>query len=239
MEPQPDAPPPPPSAETQLFRGSAEVAEAGTEPIPWEAWKQFGFFTALWLTWNDSVFRPVSFFRRMPPRSGIGPALGYTVLITVVGFFFSMYWGSVEGALSGSGDEGVLFTLAGNLATLLFGLAFMIPLYVGVLFVTVAIVHVGFAVVGAGRRGYEATFRAVAYSSGPAVFSIFPFFGPYLSLVWGMVLLYIAVREVQRTTNARATLGFLVPLLAFLVFIIFLGFLFELLISSVDLGQTI
>ena len=54
-----------------------------------------------------------------------------------------------------------------------------------------------------------------------------------------MVLLYIAVREAQRTTNARATLGFLVPLLVFLVFIIFLGFLFELLISSVDLGQSI
>lgn len=215
------------------------MAEAGTEPIAWEAWRQFGFFTALWLTWKESVFRPVRFFRQMPPRGGIGPALGYTVLITVVGFFFSMYWGGVESALSGSGDEGVLFTLMGSLVTLLFGLAFMVPLYVGILFVTVAIVHVGFAVVGAGRRGYEATFRAVAYASGPAVFAIFPFFGPYLSLVWGMVLLYIAVREAQRTTNARATLGFLVPLLVFLVFIIFLGFLFELLISSVDLGQTI
>ena len=45
-------------------------------------------------------------------------------------------------------------------------------------------------------------------------------------------MLFIGVREAQRTTNARATLGFLMPLLALLIFIIILGILFELLIRS-------
>lgn len=238
--PPPLEPPPrPPAEETPLPAGTEDVESAGTGPVPWENRRKLGFFSALWLTWKDSVFRPVGFFRKMAPRGGIGPALGYAVLITIVGMSFSLYWNSVEAALGGTGDESLLVTLAGSLVTLMFMMAFVVPLYVGLLFVMVAIVHIGFMVVGAGRRGYEATFRAVAYASSPAAFAIFPFFGPYLSLMWGMVLLYIGVREAQRTTNARATLGFLMPFLAFLVFIIILAILFELLIRSVDLGQPI
>jgi hypothetical protein len=234
-----EPPPPPPYSDDAPMSQAADPERAGTRPVPWENWRTLGFFYSLWLTWKDSVFRPVEFFRTMPPKGGIGPALGFTVIVTIVGMFFSFYWSTVEAALGGVGDESLLVALVGGLVTLLFMLAFMIPLYVGALFVMVAIVHVGFMVVGAGRRGYEATFRAIAYASGPAAFAVFPFFGPYLSMVWGMVLLFIGVREAQRTTNARATLGFLMPLLAFLVVIIILGLLFELLIQSVDLGQSI
>jgi hypothetical protein len=94
-------------------------------------------------------------------------------------------------------------------------------------------------VVGAGRQGFEATFRAVAYACGPAVFAIVPFFGPLLSLVWGMVLVFVAVREVQRTTNVRASLGFLVPFLAFLVFVVVVSVVFGLLLGSMELGQPV
>lgn len=243
---QPDAtqpppaqePPPPPLQEPPPPR-SEDVAIVATEPVPWEMWRKLGLFTALWRTWRDSIFRPIRFFRAMPPRGGFGPALGYTVVITAIGFFFGVYWDMVEGVIAGASEGRVPLELAGSLVKLLFGLAFMIPLYVGLIFAVVAVVHVGFLVVGAGRRGYEATFRAIAYASGPAAFAIFPFFGRYLSAVWGMVLIYIAVREAQRTTNGRATLGFLVPLFAFLMFVIFLGFLFQLLISSVDLGGAV
>jgi hypothetical protein len=234
-----EPPPPPALVDAPPAKGTEDVEHAGTAPVPWENWRKLGFFSAFWLTWKDSVFRPVHFFRKMPPKGGVGPALGYAVLITVIGLFFSLYWSSLEAALGGSGDDSMVVTLVGSLVRLLFTMAFVIPLYVGLLFVMVAVVHVGFMIVGAGRRGYEATFRAVAYSSSPAAFAIFPFFGPYVSMVWGMVVLYIGVREAQRTTNARATLGFLMPFLAFLVFIIVLGLLFELLIRSVDLGQPI
>jgi hypothetical protein len=238
--PRPAASPSPaaaPAVDEAPLVASREVLEAaGAEAVPWERWREFGFFNALWLTWRNSVFRPVPFFRKMPPRAGIGSALAYTVVMTAIGFFFSLYWSGVESAVSGAADGGLLLSLVTSFVTLLFGLAFMIPIYLGFLFVAVAVIHVGFMVVGAGRRGYEATFRAVAYASGPAAFAIFPFFGPILSTVWGMVLLFIAVREAQRTTNGRAALGFLAPLVAFLVFILLLGLLFGLLVSSLDLG---
>ncbi len=244
--PTPDEPPPareaaPPEREAltspspEPVGPALDVETVGTEPPPWERWRQFGFVTSLWLTWRDSVFRPVSFFRRLPPRGGYGSPLGFAVIVTIFGLFFSFYWSTVEEAVSGTLEQGIAVELIGGFVTLLFGLALLIPLYVGLLFASVAVIHVGFLVVGAGRRGYGATFRAVAYASSPAAFSVFPFFGPLLGLTWGMVLIYVAVREVQRTTNGRATLGFLIPFLAVLVLAVLLSMLLVLALSSLGL----
>lgn len=218
---------------------SPDVAGVATAAPAWERRREFGFFTALWLTWRDSVFRPVAFFRHLPPRAGYGPPLGFTILVTVLGLFFSFYWGTIEEAVSGTLERGLFVELIVGLVTLLFGLALAIPLYLGLLFASAAMIHLGFRIVGAGRRGYEATFRAVAYASGPATFSVFPFFGPLLALVWGMVVIYIAVREVQRTTNARATLGFLLPFLVVLAFFLLLGVLAVVALRSLGMDPTI
>jgi len=240
------APPPPleasllepaPAPEPAVVGPAPDVAAVATEPPPWERWRQFGFFTALWLTWRESVFRPVEFFRRLPPAAGYGPPLGFTLIVTVFGLFFSFYWSTMEGAVSGTLERGLAVELVGGVVALVFTLALVIPLYVGLLFASVAIIHVGFLIVGAGRRGYEATFRAVAYASSPVAFAVFPFFGPLLSLAWGMVLIYIGVREVQRTTNGRATLGFLIPFLAVLALVILLGLLLALALGSLGLER--
>jgi hypothetical protein len=53
------------------------------------------------------------------------------------------------------------------------------------------------------------------------------------------VLVFVAVREVQRTTNVRASLGFLVPFLAFLVFVVVVSVVFGLLLGSMELGQPV
>jgi hypothetical protein len=198
-----------------------------------------GFWSALWLTWRDSVFRPVHFFRRLPPRGGYGPALGFSVLLTAIALVFNFYWSTIETLLAGGGEEGMLVLIFGNLVMLLIGGGFLLALYIGLLYVIVATVHVGFMVVGAGRMGYQATFRAIAYSSGPAAFAIFPFFGPFLSMVWGSVVVYIAIREAQRTTNSRAALGFLMPLIAFTVFFMFLAIVFALILSTTDFATPV
>jgi len=213
-----------------------EVAAVGTEPPPWEARREFGFWNALWLTWRDSVFRPIQFFRRLPPRGGLGPALGYSVLLALVALVFNLYWSLIEGTLATGQGEGALALGLGSFVMLIVWLVFVIPLYLGLLFASVAILHVSFVIVGAGRRGFEATFRAVAYASGPAAFAVFPFFGPLFGIVWGSVLVFIAAREVQRTTNGRTALGFTLPLIAFLGLLVALGVLVSLLASLADIG---
>lgn len=208
----------------------------GIEPPAWEQRKRLGFWVSLWVTWRDSVFRPVEFFRRLPPRGGIGPALGFAFLFSALALLLNIYWGLVEGALTGTQEGGALLYAAGGLFMAFLWLAFALPLYVGVLFALAGILHLCFMIVGAGRQGFEATFRGVGYTHGPAAFAIFPFFGPLLGMIWGTVILFVAMREVQRTTNGRATLAFLLPLVAFMTLFIVLAVLVALILAGSDLG---
>lgn len=230
VAPPVSAPPPP------APRSTASIDAAGSEAPPWEARAEYGFWRALWLTWYDSVFRPVEFFRKLPPRGGIGPALGFTVLLTAFAILSNSYWATVQGALSGAQEGGVLLVVGGSIFVALLWLVFMVPIYLAMLFAMAGVLHLSFMMVGAGRRGFEATFRGIAYSSGPAGFAIFPFFGALLTLVWGTVVLFIAMREVQRTTNGRATLAFLLPLIAFTVFFIILAVILALVLASSNLA---
>jgi hypothetical protein len=221
-------PPPPPARE--------QIDAAGTEAPAWEDRKTYGFWASLWITWRESVFRPVAFFRTLPPRGGIGPALGFAVLLTTLGLMMNIYWATVQSALTGAVEEGLGIMLLGGLFMALLWLAFALPLYVGLLFVMAGVLHVCFMAVGAGRRGFEATFRAIGYSSGPAAFAIFPFFGPLITLVWGTVLLFIGMREVQRTTNGKTTLAFLLPLFAFTLLFTLLAIVLAVIFASTGLG---
>lgn len=218
---------------------------AEAQPPAWEQKRELGFWVGLWLTWRDSVFRPVPFFRTLPPKSGPGAALSYYVLISSFGLFFSLYWGTLESVLGGGLDDalgpdlGLTLTGGQKTALLIVGsgvaFVFLILVYIALLFVTAAIVHVGFAVVGAGRQGFEGTLRALAYSAGPLAFLVFPFFGQLLAPVWAAVLAFIALREVQRTTNGRAMLGFLLPAIALTLLMAFGMLVLALLLGTAEL----
>ncbi|NIR44561.1 MAG: hypothetical protein GWN99_09730 [Gemmatimonadetes bacterium] len=233
----PAAPAATPGPAAEERRG--DIDSAGTVRPPWEDRARFGFWLALWLTWRDSVFRPVDFFRKLPPRTGLGPAIGYIMLLSGVALAFNIYWDTVRTVIAGGAEGGVLVTLFSGLLLLVFGGAFILAIYLGLLFVMVGLLHLGCMVAGAGRRGYEATFRATAYAAGPAAFAIFPFFGPLIGMIWGTVLLYIAVREVQRTTNGRTVLAFVVPLVAVTAFFMFLGILAALILATTDLDTAV
>jgi hypothetical protein len=157
-------------------------------------------------------------------------------LFSALGLIMNIYWGTLQGALAGSQEGGLVVLLVGGLLTALLWLAFVLPLYVGVLFAIAGIVHVCFMLVGAGRLGFEATFRAIGYTHGPAAFAIFPFFGPVIGLVWGTVVLFIGMREVQRTTNGKTTLAFLLPLIALTLLFIVLTIVLALILAGTDLG---
>ncbi len=212
--------------------GANDSPEGWTRTPDWERGAD-PLWRRLWWTWRDSVFRPVSFFRGLPARGGVGPPLGYALLVFAVSLFFVLYWSVLQGILATGRDPAL------QIAAALVQFAFTLPLYVGVLFIVAGVLHVGFVLAGAGRQGYEATFRGLAYSTGPSAFAILPFFGSLLALVWGSVVTFIALREVQRTTNGRTTLGFLIPLLAILVFFVLLGVLVALVVDPAELGPAL
>ena len=227
--------------------GTTEPAPAASgTPPPWERRPRQGFFRALWTTWRDSVFRPVQFFRSLQPEGPVGPALAYYTLFLAFGMFFALYWSTLETILGGGvpslpiGELGLQLTPEQELTLLIAGtfvyFVFAVVFSILGLFLSAAIVHVGFVVVGAGRQGFSATFRGLAYSGGPLAFALFPFFGGLISLVWLTVLAFIAVREVQRTTNLRAALGFSVPIFAIPVLMFLFVFIIGLILSAADVA---
>ena len=212
----------------------------------WERRHELGFWVALWWTWRDSVFRPVDFFRSLPAKGSQGAAILYYLLLSGLGLFFGLYWGTLETIVGGGLDSalapglGLDLSAGQKIALAIVGTAvsfvFMLLLYVALLFMTAAFVHVGFALVGAGRQGFQATLRALSYTAGPAAFLVFPFFGQLLSGVWLSILVFIGMREIQRTTNGRATLGFLLPAIALTLLFAVALLLLTLLVSWAEIA---
>ena len=125
-----------------------------------------------------------------------------TLLAGVVGKYTSP-------AAWGPGPSVLLLVMVGSLAA-------TIPL----LFVEAGVYHVLLMLLGGASRGFGATFRVCAYVDGStALISWVPVLGPLVALVFGVYLRIVGIREIHRTTTARAFgsvfLAFFVPLLLF------------------------
>ena len=79
------------------------------------------------------------------------------------------------------------------------------------LFIISGIYHLIFMMLGWAKRDFEATFRAVAYSAGPAIFFIVPFCGSIIGWVWSAVLTIIGLKLMQETTGGKAALVYFLP----------------------------
>lgn len=174
----------------------AQPASPDGEPTAWERQSELGFFPALFQTWKEATFEPTAFFSRIRP-TGIGPALTYALIVGTIGAVFGTLWTQLAEGFYGASPASLVVPLWANLivAPFLFAIG---------LFISSAVIHVGCMVFGCANRGYEATFRAVAYSFGPAIFSIIPFCGSAVASIWAVIIQVIAIQQVQRTTGGRA-----------------------------------
>jgi hypothetical protein len=80
------------------------------------------------------------------------------------------------------------------------------------LFVAAGVVHLLLALQGAGRRGFEATFRTVAYAHGSgAMFGLIPFIGSSIGVVWALAVAVPGLAEMQETDTGTAAVAVLAP----------------------------
>ena len=70
-----------------------------------------------------------------------------------------------------------------------------------------------------GRKGFEATFRVVAYSQATRVWSIIPFIGSPIGWVWRTVVQIIGLKEVHQISYVRIIVAFLIPLALLLLIV--------------------
>ncbi len=74
-----------------------------------------------------------------------------------------------------------------------------------------AVLHVCLAVLGGARGTYTTTLKAVCYSSSATAFNVFPVCGAAIGAVWQVVVQVIGLRELHRTSTARAFWAWFLP----------------------------
>lgn len=137
------------------------------------------------VTWRRVVTDPHGFFADMPQTGGLGPPTTFLAICAGIN--------ALGHLLVGFGLRGALWVFVGEVAGAFIAAA---------LFVVIA------QQLFAGRAGFEATYRVVAYASAPSVLFWMPFVG-ILAWLYGA---YLIVRGLERihgydTTRAVLTLA--------------------------------
>jgi hypothetical protein len=209
-------------AEGQIFcqHCGARLAEpapvaGGREKTPWEDREARGFFSGLFTTVKDTLFRPSEFFRKMPVTGGLTDPLLYALIIGMAGLMFSYFWQILlQGAMQDAMLPGMK-AVAGQhmlrgigMAVLAFFSPFLVILG---LFILSGVLHLFLMMVKGARYGFEATFRVAAYGSSANLFLVIPFCGGLLAGVWAIVLTIIGLREAHETTGGKAAVAVFFP----------------------------
>jgi hypothetical protein len=205
----------------QLRRIIGTPIEEPTGSTPWEDMASLGFVTAFFRTMKEVLFSPTAFFRNMPVNKGMGSPLLYGVIIsflaTTVGLLGQYAISGFIGSFSqAEGMQGVNFFQT----VFLLMYAFILPIMIAIgLFIGSGIFHICLMIVGAGKRGFEATFRVVSYASSSQVFALVPFLGVFIIFIYNLVLWTIGFRESHQTTTGRAFIAVLLPVIIMLFLI--------------------
>jgi hypothetical protein len=210
--PPPGVYPPPPSPP-----GGAAPALA---PLPWEDRPRIGLADAFVDTIRLFVTRPAEAWSRTREKGDIGQPLFFAICVGWIGIIFNSVYGLFFGQvwlrfLPLDLRDRIGPMMAGTVAVTLVKI-FLAPLFVLIgLFIWSAILHVCFLIVGAlgsSTAGFEGTVRIVGYSWVAQLAQVIPVFGGLLALVFSLILSVIGAQTLHRSTQGKAILGVLLPI---------------------------
>lgn len=73
--------------------------------------------------------------------------------------------------------------------------------------------HLCLMVVGGNKKGFEATFRSVAYANGPMILNLIPFCGGYIGSIWSIIVAIIGFKQTHQIPTWKAVLAYFIPIL--------------------------
>ncbi|MCK5077665.1 MAG: YIP1 family protein [Calditrichia bacterium] len=215
------------SANMETVDEAVNGTPAPQPQVPWED-KNLTIFERFWITFKESVFNPTEFYKKMPPKGELFMPLLYAVtwivISQIIGFFYlKIFGGSIFEIIREVMEaQGIPMDQAFNLdAIYMQGVAqlFMLPfLFMLMIFVIAGIMHLLLLMFGAGKEGYIATFRVIAYSQGSAIFNIIPFMGNMIASIWGIVLQIVGFKETHKTSYGKVVVAIIVIPLVLCVF---------------------
>lgn len=200
---------------TYAFQDAGPGREAGNGP-PWEHLDRHGFFHGLWATIKGAVFRPTQFFRAMPVTGGMAKPLGFYILLSMLSATVQTFWNAL---LFDTLNQYFQFPpeiashIEFNLGRDLLTVGVLTPAFsILYIFIFSGIMHLALRTLRSGEGGFEGTLRAMAYTNAVAVFSLVPFLGPLVGVLWWMVIYLIALKEAHRASYGRVLLAMHLPL---------------------------
>jgi hypothetical protein len=197
--------------------GHAKTGEVSvTAYCSWEDMENLGFFRAFFSTIRDVLFHPSRFFSRMPVEGGLIHPLIFALIMGVLGGVFSLVYQflfvSFLGMLPNAEGTG------GFQVPMMIGSAIGLPIMtiIGVFLVS-AVLHVCLMIVRGNKKGFEATFRVVAYTMSTQIFGIIPLLGGLIGGIWTVVVQIIGIRESHGISTGRSALAIFLPVLVIVV----------------------
>ncbi len=196
---------------------------------PWERRAEIGLGKGILQTAKQVAFSPRAFFRHTAAEGGVKEPLAFGILFGSLGLMLELFWQFLtgEGSLSS-----IQVDFMGGYGTSLVFLAAAIicPLAATVMIcMTSLAVHLLLTVVGGGKKGFEATLRAVAYSQATQFWALIPYVGGLVATLWLVVVQIIGIREIHGVSYTRVLIAFLVPVALVVVVIVAAGLSFLLL----------
>ena len=95
-----------------------------------------------------------------------------------------------------------------------FPLIVIAPLFVVIgVFIAAAILHLMLMIVGGASSGFEATVRVVCYTYTAQLAGIIPFCGGIIATIWTVVLYVMGFSIAHRTTQGKALIAVLLPII--------------------------
>lgn len=202
-------------------RSTDITREGGTMPYrpgekekycPWEDLEELGFFEAFLTTLKEVLLSPTKFYRRMPTSQGFVNPLIFGLILGVLGGVFGLAWQRVFALRLGEFSE--ITTTNFVVITILLPLIVLVGLFIGS-----AIVHLCLMVVRGNRRGFEATFRVIAYSAAAAIFTFIPLMGSLITFIYALVIVIIGLREGHEIGTGRVVLAIFLPVIIISAFL--------------------
>jgi len=207
MQPPGTVPPPPPA-------GTPPGPQA--QPLPWE---QPGYpaLEGLYETAKLVLTSPSEAFARMSLTGTLGRPLTYAIIFGWIGIIANQ----VYNIALRSAMRGFLSALPGYNPKMMFGLStfmsvglmIVAPVFILIgIFVWSAIVHLFLMLVGGANTGFSSTVRTVCYAGSVQVLQVVPLCGGMIAGLWALVLYIIGLAIAHRTTQGKAALAVLLPL---------------------------
>ncbi len=185
--------------------------------VPFEDPENFAFVDGLWTTIKRVLLHPRLFFSTMPANRGSARTLLYFLIISELLALTMFLWVTIGLAGLRSMEEGrEAAELLAQLSVYNDPLSLILyPLVATVgLFVRSAVTHLVILLLGGGRGGFEATFRAFAYGTTPYLLAVFPVVGLVVGGLLSIVYTIIGLMHLHRLSAAKATLIYILPIAA-------------------------